>query len=112
MDVKTILIFKNTKKKVGAIIGVLTFAAISSPFLVGIGWHFSSLEPYELYYSVSFQLARMAMSLFLIGGGLIGSQIGSSLEDFEIIQLEGKSDTEINKIMEDLRKKARVPEFQ
>jgi hypothetical protein len=54
----------------------------------------------------------MAMSLFLIGGGLIGSQIGSSLEDFEIIQLEGKSDTEINKIMEDLRKKARVPEFQ
>ena len=58
MDVKTILLFKNTKVKVGAIIGVLTFAAISSPFLIGYSW----LEPYER--SASDQLYGMAMSLF------------------------------------------------
>jgi hypothetical protein len=101
MDVKTIFIFKKTKATVGGIIGFLTFVAISYPYL-------SSLEPFE-----SLAAAHLiAASLFWISGGLIGYEIGASLEDFEIIQLEGKSNSEINMIMEDLRKKARVPEFQ
>ena len=52
------------------------------------------------------------MPLFWLGGGLMGYWIGASLEVFEIIQLEDKPDAELNKIMEYLRKKARVPEFQ
>jgi hypothetical protein len=110
MDVKTILIFKKTKAKVGAIIGFLTFGAISVPLALGYEKDYAKLPNYKrwvsdgMYYSV--------LSLFWMGGVLIGYGIGASLEDFEIIQCEGKSDAEINEIMENLRKKARVPEFQ
>lgn len=53
----------------------------------------------------------------LIGfiGGVLGAIIGGlviSGQGERIIQVEGKSDTEIKKILEELRKKARVPDFQ
>jgi hypothetical protein len=102
MDIKTIFIFKKTKATVGAIIGFLTFFAISYPYL-------SSLEPFESIAAA--QAVAMAATLFWISGGLFGYVIGASFEDFEVIQLEGKSNAEINMIMENLRKKARVPEF-
>ena len=98
-DVRTIFIFKKTKATVGAIIGFFTFVAISHHY-----W--SSPIRFE-----DFWIAQV-LPLFWLSGGLIGYGIGASLEDFEIIQLEGKSDIEINMIMEHLRKKARVPEFQ
>ena len=41
-------------------------------------------------------------------GGIIGGIMGID----KTIQIEGKSDSEINKILDDLRKKARVPGFQ
>ena len=43
-----------------------------------------------------------------IPGALIGFLIGKD----KTIQIEGKSEAEIKKILEDLRKKARVPDFQ
>lgn len=102
MDVKTIFIYKKTKAKVGGIIGFLTFVAISYPYI-------SSLEPFESLAAA--QAVGIAISLFWLSGGLIGYWIGASLEDYEIIEVEGKSDAEINKILDELRKKARVSEF-
>ena len=41
-------------------------------------------------------------------GGLIGGLVGLD----KTIQIEGKSEAEIKKVLDDLRKKARVPDFQ
>jgi hypothetical protein len=48
------------------------------------------------------------------GLSLIKKKIGngSTFQSYEKIQIEGKSEVEIQKILEDLRKKARVPDFQ
>ena len=50
-----------------------------------------------------------------IGGALgllVGGGIGATFGKDETIQIERKSDSEIKGILEDLRKKARVPNFQ
>ena len=51
---------------------------------------------------------------FYIGlsGAILGGIIGAIAGKDKIVQIEGKSDTEIKEILEDLRKKARVPDFQ
>jgi hypothetical protein len=45
-------------------------------------------------------------------GALIGGVNGASARIDKTIKFEGKSDSEIKDILEDLRKKARVPNFQ
>ncbi|MFX0211366.1 MAG: hypothetical protein ACFFDT_35630 [Candidatus Hodarchaeota archaeon] len=48
-----------------------------------------------------------------VAGGLLGGLIGSATGSGErTIQINGKSDSEIQKILEELRKKARVPHYQ
>lgn len=45
-------------------------------------------------------------------GGLIGLVIGATAGSDETIQIEGKSDSEIKEVLEKLRSKARVPDYQ
>jgi len=45
-------------------------------------------------------------------GAFIGIIIGSFISSDKKIQIEGKSETKIKEILEELRKKARVPDFQ
>ena len=45
-------------------------------------------------------------------GALAGGSIGAIVGTDETIQVEGKSDSEIQEVLEKLRKKARVPGFQ
>ena len=47
-----------------------------------------------------------------IWGAIIAAIVGVAAGADKTIQVEGKSETEIKKILEDLRKKARVPNFQ
>ena len=47
-----------------------------------------------------------------ITGGALGGIGGAIAGKDKTIQIKGKSDTEIKEILEDLRKKARVPNFQ
>jgi len=47
-----------------------------------------------------------------IVGAFVGAVIGSSFRIDEIIQFEGKSDSEIKEILEKLRKKARIKNYQ
>ena len=46
------------------------------------------------------------------GGSLLGAIAGVALIPDKKIQFEGKSDSEIQEILEDLREKARIPDFQ
>lgn len=52
--------------------------------------------------------------LFWLGafGALTGLISGGFLGKDKTIALEGKSDAEIKRILEELRKKARIPDFQ
>ena len=58
------------------------------------------------------------MGEMMIGGALVllgvvfGAFTGAAAGQDITIQIEGKSDSEIKEILEDLRKKARVPDFQ
>ena len=45
-------------------------------------------------------------------GALTGLIVGGFLGKDKTIQIEGKSEAEIKRILDDLRKKARVPDFQ
>jgi hypothetical protein len=56
----------------------------------------------------------MAFTGILYGlfGGIIGGGIGAGIEGKEIIAFKGKSDSEIQKILEKLHKKARVENYQ
>lgn len=45
-------------------------------------------------------------------GALIGGVAGSNIRDVEEIQVKGKSKEEIQSMLENLRKKARVPDYQ
>jgi hypothetical protein len=45
-------------------------------------------------------------------GAIIGMIIESFISSDKTIQFEGKSEVETREILEDLRKKARVPDFQ
>lgn len=51
-----------------------------------------------------------------VGGGILGLIIGgiagASIKTYESIPFEEKSDSEIKEILEELRKKARIPDFQ
>ena len=45
-------------------------------------------------------------------GAFVGAIVGGFLSKIKTIQVEGKSDSEIKEILEDLRKKARIPNSQ
>jgi hypothetical protein len=101
-DIKIITIMKGTKTGIGAISGFVIGGAIGvflSSSYKGLG---SGTPSLKFCYGTFFG--------FL--GGLVGYVIDGDIEGKEIIQIEGKSDSEIKKILEDLRKKARVPNFQ
>ena len=98
-EIRSIKIVKKSKAVLGATIGgalgaLSAYAAYKAP------------EPaiFEMEAPVILGVAAIGI---LIGGG-VGAIAGTD----KTIQIEGKSDAEIKKISEDLRKKARVPDFQ
>ena len=104
-SIKTITIAKNSKTGLGAGIGFLIGAAIGVAAVAAEnsksqgGW--VSIE-FPAYYGAVFGLPT----------ALVGAIIGAAAGSDEIIQMEGKSDSDIKKILKDLRKKARAPDFQ
>lgn len=112
-DIKVIKIEKKSKWSHGLLIGAGAGAIIG---LVS----YQEPEP-----SVSIWDSRTSMwelfpdfgraSYVLIGGligGLIGLVVGAAVGADKTIQVEGRTESEIRRIMEDLRKKARVSDFQ
>ena len=103
-DIKLIKIVKKSKVLIGGGIGFAMGVILSIPysaFLVELHGGNGDLGSYFLF-------AGICGAVLLFPGMLIGALISSN----KTIKLEGKSEAEIEKALEDLRKIARVPDFQ
>ena len=100
-DIKVIKIVKKSKAGLGAGLGLLIGAGGMA--LVG-----GSTCGHAFCGQCAAIGALIGAAPGLLIGGLIGVGVGVDKE----IQIEGKSDSEINKALEELRKKARVPDYQ
>jgi len=104
-DIKTITIGKKSKAMLGAGIGGLIGGGMGA--LVGAGEKQGSLGIFSKEDNM-----LIGAAVFGAFGALIGGGIGSIAGIDKTIQIEGKSDSEIKKILGDLSKKARVSDFQ
>ncbi len=98
-DIKVIRIVKKSKPLLGAGIGLLI--GVVPGALIG--------------YKVGWRTSEGAVYGGVIGGvtaALIGGFIGISLGKEVTIQIEGKSDLEIEEAMDKLRKKARIRDYK
>jgi hypothetical protein len=94
-ELYAIRIVKKSKALIGFCLGLVAPAAVWA----AMGAKFDGL--YALYsVMIGFPIA------------VLGAVIGGRLSRDNTYQIAGKSDAEIKKILEDLRKKARVPDFQ
>ena len=94
-DVSVIRIVRKTKYGIGYIMGMVAgIAVVSAINIESIGW-------------IDFRPAMFGIAGALVGG-IIGSVISVILGKDVTIQFSGKSDSEIQEILEKLRKKARV----
>jgi hypothetical protein len=102
-DIKMIKIVKKLKTGKRALYGFGIGAIVGA--LVGL-----SAKPTEKVNR--FQHIRNGV----VWGGGMGALVGVIVKGFlgkdKKIQIEGKSDSDIKEVLEDLRKKARVPDFQ
>ena len=107
-EIAVLIIVKKSK----AVLGLLAGGAIGALLGVALYKEPKPRKTTGLHIDVDIHLTKGA---YAIGGGLLGGLIGAVSGEIEgldkIIQIEGKSDAEIEKIMEKLRKKARMPNF-
>ncbi|MGB6865994.1 MAG: hypothetical protein WBE11_09905 [Candidatus Aminicenantaceae bacterium] len=102
-NIKFIKIVKKSKVLLGASLGLLLGGGLGSLYGTSTDTYNSDLKP---------------LAFIVYGGGgavlgvLVGGFLGASAGKEKTIQIEGKSDSEIKEILEELRKKARVPNFQ
>lgn len=102
-NIKLIMIVKKSKVLLGIALGLLLGGGLGSLYGTSTDTYDSDLRP---------------VAFFVFGGGgavlgaLIGGFIGASAGKDETIQIEGKSGSEINKALEQLRKSARVSDYR
>ena len=113
-DIKKITIVKKSKALmrggmgllIGGAVGVAAgYAFVYTRTLTLSAWQ---EEPKRIY-------SEYALAFGLIGsiiGALVGGITGAVRGNDETLQIEGKSNTNIKETLEELRKKARVPNFQ
>ena len=102
-DVKAIRIRKKSKASRGWLIG-----GVTGSLVLGVAWLGAGGAS-----EVDSPLAPVAGFLGgLVYGGLIGAVTGIIMGIDKTYRIEGKSDSEIKEILEKLRKKARVRNFQ
>jgi len=104
-DIKSIKIMPELKASTGSILGLF----VGGLFGYAIGY---SSNQGGGFFSPSFHGlagAGIGSALGLLCGALIGSEVSRSSKT---IQFEGKSDSEIQEILEELRKKARIQNIQ
>lgn len=100
-DIKVITIVKESKKVLGMLIGG------GSGALIAAVAYKESEEMFSFYPTKGQMVVGAAIFGILVGWA---TAVGAGKD--KTIQIEGRSDSEIKKILEDLRKKARVPNFQ
>jgi hypothetical protein len=113
-DMRTITILKKSKTLKNGAIGLLIGGVVG----VAAGYFYDYSRTYTMSSWLS-TLERKGYEYLIIPGfigaaigALVGVATGASAGKDNTIQVEGKSDSEIKEIMEELRKKARIPNFQ
>ena len=101
-DIKVVKIVRKSRFLLAAGTGLLIGAGIGA--LIGSSMHKSNT--FDVWGSELGALAGAG------AGAIIGMIIESFISSDKTIQFEGKSEVETKEILEDLRKKARVPDFQ
>ncbi len=101
-DIKIITIMKGTKAGIWSFYGFVIGGSIGV-LLASTSKGWGSGTP---------RLIGLSGAFWGLLGCYMGWGVGDGIERKETIQIEGKSDSEIKEILEDLRKKARVPNFQ
>jgi len=104
-NIKTITIAKKSKTVLGAGIGFLVGAAIGISALAN-----ENSKPKQGW--VSLEFPSIYGAVLGVPGALVGALIGLAVSSDETIQIEGKSDSDIKRVLEDLSNKARVTHFQ
>ena len=99
-DIKVIRIVKKSKAFLGAGIGLLIGAVPG--ILRGIRWE----DP------IDYRAVAAFGAIYGAAGLLIGAIVGGSLGIDKTIQIEGMTDSEINKVLDKLRKKARIRDYK
>lgn len=106
MDVKLITVEKKAKILRNSALGLITGAA--GGVLGNVGIH----EMFQLPYSWGFKESAKKMAIISgVGGMIVGGILGIIAGIDKAIRIEGKSEAEIEEIMETLRKKARIPDY-
>ena len=93
-DIKVITVVKESKAWLGAKIGFLTSVGL------GVGYSFKSSSMAILY-----------GILAAIPAAILGAYVGGAIGIDKTIQIEGKSDPEIQESLEYMREKARIPDY-
>jgi hypothetical protein len=104
VDIEDIAIIRLTKKSkalLGAAVGFIAGA------IAGSIWWMSVQEADDTSITNPYALAAGAG-----GGAAIGALIGAQAGSDKTIQIEGQSDSEMGKIMGELRKNARIREYR
>jgi hypothetical protein len=101
-DVNVIKIMKESKALLGAGLGFLSGAGVGAIFGLVIG-------PRDLFWGPQ-QSALLGGAIGGLAGVIVGGYIGAGKEPR--IRIEGRSPKEIKEILEKLRKKARIPDYQ
>lgn len=102
-SIKFISIVKKSKVLLGAGLGLVLGGSIGALYGTSTDTYDSDLRP---------------LAFIVYGGGgaalgaLIGGLLGVSAGKDEIIQIEGKSGSEISNVLGRLRKKARIPDYR
>lgn len=105
-DVKVITIVKKSKATEWAFLGILVGGGIGTLL---------AYQKRETSYSPGFGSIGAGLGCVVGGvlfGGLIGGAAGEEAGKNKIIQIEGKHNSAINIVLEKLRKKARIPDYQ
>ena len=105
-DIRVIKIVKESKTGVG--VGLGFFAGAFLGAMVGLAVD-EVISKTEITWGPQ-KSALLGGALGGIVGGISGGIIGANR--YDTIQIEDKSDIEIKAILEELRKKARVPDYQ
>ena len=113
-DIKTIQIVKESQALkwggmgllIGGSCGAVAGMAVRDG-VFGVHYFYEDLEDDDSY---KYALAGGALGGIL--GVLIGGITGAAAGTDKTIHIEGKSESEIDKTLDELRKKARVPDFQ
>jgi hypothetical protein len=101
-EVKNIMIMKESKAAIGAIFGFLIGGSIGALGAAKCkGWGCGTARAISI-----------SGILFGLLGSIIGGGIGGGIKGKETFIFEGKSESEIQEILEKLRKKARVKNYQ